>query len=153
MSTHQPLLPLDESAHRDLAAMLARAGHRYTSGRRRLVEVLGQAGRPVTLPEVLLLDESLSQSSVYRNLDVLEQSGVIHRVVTGAEYAHFELAEPLLGHHHHLICVRCGTVADIALDDRVEKTVDDALAAVARKQGFTPLHHSLDLHGHCADCV
>lgn len=153
MTTHQPMLPLDESGHRDVAAMLARSDHRYTSGRRRLVEVLGQAGRPVTLPEVLSLDGTFSQSSVYRNLHVLERSGVIHRVVTGGEYAHFELAEPLLGHHHHLICVRCATVVDIALDDQVEKTVDDALAAVARKDGFTPLHHSLDLHGYCADCV
>jgi Fur family ferric uptake transcriptional regulator len=143
---------LVESTHREIAVMLARAGNRYTAGRRRLVEVLAGAGKPVTLPDVLDAEPALSQSSVYRNLDVLERSGVITRLATGAEFAHFELSETLLGHHHHLICVACGAVTDVELSDRVERLVDAALDEVAREAGFDPLGHSLDLHGHCADC-
>jgi Fur family ferric uptake transcriptional regulator len=143
---------VDDLTHRDISAMLARTEHRYTTGRRTLVEVLGAAGRPITLPDVLAADASLSQSSVYRNLDILERAGVIHRLSTGGEYTYFELAEPLLGHHHHLICVGCGLVQDVALDDKVERVVDDALASVAAEVDFAPLHHSLDLHGHCAEC-
>ncbi len=133
--------------------MLGRFEHRYTAGRRRLVDVLGGAGRPLSLPEVLAADEQLSQSSAYRNLDVLERSGVIRRLATGGEYAYFELSEPLLGHHHHLICVDCGSVTDVELDDHVERAVDDALHEVAAKARFQPLRHSLDLHGHCAACA
>ena len=143
---------VDDSTHRDIAAMLGRGDHRYTQGRRRLVEVLVGLARPATLPDILATDASLTQSSAYRNLDILERSGVIRRVPTGGEFAYFELAEPLLDHHHHLICVTCGTVQDMALDDAVERVVDDALTGVARAAGFTPLHHSLDLHGHCARC-
>ena len=29
---------------------------------------------------------------------------------------------------------------------------DAALASAADGADFTPLHHALDLHGHCADC-
>ena len=144
---------IDDAGHRQIAAMLGRDDHRYTPGRRRLVEVLAAAGRPITLPEVLDADDGLTQSSVYRNLDVLEQVGAIRRVVTGGEHAHFELAEPLLDHHHHLICTACGGVEDVELDAATERAVDDALHRAARDVGFHPEHHSLDLHGRCADCA
>lgn len=138
--------------HTNVAAQLARHDHRYTGGRRRLVEALAQAGRPVTLPDISASDPDLAPSSAYRNLDVLERSGVIRRMNHGGEHSHFELAEPLLDHHHHLICVTCGSIEDIHLDDQLERRVDSALNAAADAAGFTPLHHSLDLHGHCAQC-
>ena len=50
---------------------------------------------------------------MYRNLTVLEDAGVISRVVTHDEWARFELAEDIGGHHHHLICEQCGTVRDV----------------------------------------
>lgn len=138
--------------HLQIGARLARQEHRYTSGRRQLVEVLAQAGQPMTLPDIVTTDPNLAQSSAYRNLDVLVRSGVIRRINAGGDHAHFELAEPLLGHHHHLICISCGSIEDIHLDSRVEKLVDKSLSDLASQSGFTPIHHSLDLHGHCADC-
>jgi Fur family ferric uptake transcriptional regulator len=138
--------------HDEITELLDRHDHRYTSGRRRLVEVLAGAERPLTLPEILERDSDLSQSSAYRNLDVLESSGAMRRITGTGDHAHFELAESMLGHHHHLICVSCGVVEDIHLGERLEHAVDEALGNAARAAGFTPLHHSLDLHGHCAEC-
>ncbi|MCY3910667.1 MAG: Fur family transcriptional regulator [bacterium] len=138
--------------HLQIGSRLARQEHRYTSGRRQLVEVLAQAGQPMTLPDIVAADPNLAQSSAYRNLDVLVRSGVIRRISGGGDHAHFELAEPLLGHHHHLICISCGSIEDIHLDSRVEKLVDKSLSDIASQSGFTPIHHSLDLHGHCVDC-
>lgn len=138
--------------HLQIGVRLARQEHRYTSGRRHLVEVLTLAGQPMTLPDIVEADPHLAQSSVYRNLDVLVRCGVIRRISGGGDHAHFELAEPLLKHHHHLICISCGAIEDIHLDADVEHLVDQSLADVASQSGFTPIHHSLDLHGHCADC-
>ena len=138
--------------HLQIGARLVRQDHRYTSGRRQLVEVLTRAGQPMTLPDIVAADPELAQSSAYRNLDVLVRCGVIHRINAGGDHAHFELAEPLLGHHHHLICISCGAIEDIHLDSDVETLVDQSLSDVAYRSGFTPIHHSLDLHGHCADC-
>lgn len=140
------------ATHAEVSAMLLRHDSRYTRVRRRLVEVLVEAGRPITMPELLESDDALSQSSVYRNLDILEQAAVIRRLTTGGEYAYFELSESLLGHHHHLICVDCGVVEDIELASEVETQLDEALASAAEKAGFKPLHHSLDLHGQCSSC-
>ena len=138
--------------HAQIGSRLAQQGHRYTDGRRQLVEVLAQAGQPMTLPDIVAADPDLAQSSGYRNLDVLVRSGVIRRISSGGGHAHFELAEPLLGHHHHLICISCGTIEDIHLDNDVEQLVDETLTELASQSGFTPIHHSLDLHGHCVDC-
>jgi len=140
-------------AHDEIERMLARADLRYTAGRRRIVEIVAAAGRPVTTPDMLETDRSLPQSSTYRSLDVLERAGVVRRILTGGEHAYFELAEPLLDHHHHLICTSCGLVEDVALGPVVEKTVDDALHRAARRAGFEPEFHSLDLHGRCGDCT
>ena len=143
---------IDLHTHREIAAMLARTDFRYTSARRRLVEVLAGSHRPLSLPDVLVAAGDLTQSSAYRNLDVLERSNVIRRLSTGGEFAFFELAEPLLGHHHHLICLGCGGIEDIDVDDATERAIDAALSQAAQAAGFEPLHHSLDLHGHCATC-
>lgn len=153
MSSHDHGAASLEEVDRLVAEELAQADQRYTRGRRSLVALLAAAGRPLTMPEILELGDALPQSSVYRNLDVLEQLGLVRKVaVAGAEHARYELSEPLLGHHHHLICVLCGLVTDVHFDDEFERQVDATLEAEAAKVGFRPLHHSLDLNGFCADC-
>ncbi len=131
---------------------LARHDCRYTRGRRRLVEALAGAGHPVTLAEIASSAPDLPVSSTYRNLEVLERAGVVNRISIRGDRAHFELAEPLLSHHHHLVCVACGSIEDMQLDDELEDLVDRNLAEAARQAAFTPLRHLLDLHGHCSKC-
>jgi Fe2+ or Zn2+ uptake regulation protein len=138
--------------HSQISNRLAQQGHRYTKGRQQLVEVLARARQPMTLPDIVGTDPKMAQSSAYRNLDVLVRCGVIRRINSGGDYAHFELAEPLLGHHHHLICISCGNIEDIHLESDIEHLVDRNLSEIAARTGFTPTHHSLDLHGHCAHC-
>ncbi len=149
-NTDPPLSTSD--LHAAVSQRLARHDHRYTQGRRRLVEAILEAGQPVTLPEIVVVAPGLAPSSVYRNLDVLERSGVVNRITSGGDRAHFEFAEPLMSHHHHLVCVDCGSIEDVFLDDELEASVDRSLAEVAGQAGFTPLRHSLDLHGRCAGC-
>ena len=139
--------------HDAVGMHLARHDYRYTNGRRRLVDAIAAAGQPVTLPDIVTAAPGLAPSSIYRNLDVLERSGVVNRITASGDHAYFEFAEPLLSHHHHLICVGCGAIEDIRLDDDVEASVDRSLAEAAGRAGFTPLRHSLDLHGYCADCA
>ena len=138
--------------HSQISNRLAQHEHRYTRGRQRLVEVLAQAGQPMTLPDIVGADPKVARSSAYRNLDVLLRCGAIRRINSGGDYTHFELAEPLLGHHHHLICISCGSVEDVHLDSDIEHLVDKSLNEIASRTGFTPTHHSLDLHGLCSHC-
>ena len=138
--------------HTQIGSRLAQQGHRYTNGRRKLVEVLVLSGQPMILPDIVEADPKLAQSSAYRNLDVLVRCGVIRRINAGGDHTYFELAEPLLGHHHHLICLSCGSIEDVQFDSEIERLVDKSLNEISARTGFTPTTHSLDLHGHCADC-
>ena len=65
-----------------------------------------------------------------------------------------QLAEALLGHHHHLICTGCGSIEDVRLPLEIEHAVEEALAAAAAAAAaaFRPERHTLDLHGTCATC-
>ncbi|MCB1003143.1 MAG: transcriptional repressor [Acidimicrobiales bacterium] len=136
----------------EVAALLRSADQRYTSGRKRIVAALRDGDGPMTIPQILDADRSLAQSSVYRNLVVLEEVGAVTRIVTRDDFARYELAEDLTEHHHHLICTSCGQVSDFALTPAVEADLDKALRSVARRTDFSVEGHRLDLVGVCADC-
>jgi len=139
--------------HTVAASRLASDGQRYTPRRRALVELLTEVDQPVTIPQLLEHRRELAQSSVYRNLGVLERAGVVHRIVTTDEFARYELAEDLTEHHHHLICAHCGDVSDFTVPDSVEVELEAALDKIARRAGFRITDHKLDLVGMCPRCT
>ncbi|MDG1367832.1 MAG: Fur family transcriptional regulator [Acidimicrobiales bacterium] len=136
----------------EINTLLRQDDQRYTKGRRALVATLRAVGQPVTIPQILAASDGLAQSSVYRNLVVLEDAGVVTRIITNDDFARYELAERLTHHHHHLICSSCGDVTDFSLDDLAEASLDDALHEIAAQVGFTVEAHRLDLVGTCASC-
>lgn len=142
----------DPELHRSVAARLADQDQQYTTNRRAVVDALVTAGAPITLPDLLQADATLAQSSAYRSLSVMVEAGVVRRLVHVSDHAHFELAEHLTGHHHHLICEGCGTVVDVTLPDEVEAAMDVTFDAVAEASGFTSSHHAVDIYGTCATC-
>jgi len=136
----------------EVASRLATVGQRLTGTRRAIVEALAHAEKPLSIPEILSAGPGLAQSSVYRNLAVLERAGAVTRVVTTDEWARFELSEALTGHHHHLVCSRCGAVDDVRIPDDIESDLDRALEILAQRAGFQLQHHRLDLVGVCSAC-
>ncbi len=143
---------VDAELHDTAAARLRAVDQRYTSGRRALVDVLVSAARPLSIPQILVADPSIPQSSVYRNLTVLEQAGVVRKLAGGDEFSRFELAEELTNHHHHLVCVSCGSVDDYVVPTRFERSMAKAIDEVTAETGFRPQFHRLDLVGVCARC-
>jgi Fur family transcriptional regulator, ferric uptake regulator len=138
--------------HETVAARLEEADSRYTRHRRALIEVLRDAKQPMTIAEILAVASQLPQSSVYRNLAVFEETGLVQRLVGAGDFARFELAEDLLGHHHHLVCSACGTMLDVELPHELEVEIEQALAALARRRRFQLHGHRLDLIGLCRAC-
>ncbi|MGZ4148789.1 MAG: Fur family transcriptional regulator [Actinomycetota bacterium] len=139
--------------HATAQARLSAAGQRYTAQRRRLVDVLSSVGSPVALPDILARGRGLKQSSVYRNLTALQHAGVVRRIATDEEFGRYELPEEWTGHHHHLVCSRCGAMRDVEVPVGLERTLDRALDLLARRAGFASVSHRLDLIGLCADCA
>ena len=138
---------IDLAQVHDAAATQLRNGDQlYTSGRRELVELLAAMGRPATIPDLLDARPKLTQSSVYRNLAVLEDVGIVQKVVSTDDRARYELAEDL-------ICVTCGRVDDFVVSTRAEHSIETALEQAIAHTGFRASGHRLDIVGICADCT
>jgi Fur family transcriptional regulator, ferric uptake regulator len=143
-----------DDLHAAAERRLARVGQRHTKQRRAILELVSAAGRPVSVPDLLGDDGSVvSQSSLYRNLVVLEGVGVLQRFTGAGNHDRFELSEALSGlHHHHLTCTVCGLVVDIPADPDVETAVAGEARRITAQLGALVTGHSLDLYGRCADC-
>ena len=139
--------------HSAVSAALLRHGVRYTAHRRTLMTALSEAGQPLTIPQlVAAVAARVPQSSVYRNLAIFDEAGIVHRMPGADDFARFELAESLVGHHHHLVCSNCGVVEDVVLPPRMEEDLERVLRRVARQRGFALASHRLDLVGDCLNC-
>lgn len=138
--------------HETAAARLAALDQRYTPSRRVLVETMEEAGRPLTIAEIMGRTQRVPQSSAYRNLTVLCEAGIATRLPGADDQGRFELAEDLAGHHHHLVCGSCGAVADLVAARRLERALRDAMRQAAADSGFEVTGHRLDFEGRCRSC-
>lgn len=138
--------------HGDAALLMKQAGQRYTPVRRTIVEVMVKSSTPLTIGDLLDRLSNIPQSSLYRNLAVLEQAEVVERVKTSGDTGRYELSERLAGHHHHLICSQCGEMKDIIVPATMEKRLDDSLHEIAKSEGYDMQHHRLDVVGVCKKC-
>jgi Fur family transcriptional regulator, ferric uptake regulator len=146
-------MALGGSVHDAVALRLAGADQRYTAQRRVLVEILGRTGRPIMISEILEAAGGLTQSSVYRNIAVLIDVGVVERIAGTDDYGRFELAEAFAGHHHHLVCERCGTIEDFHASTKLERALGETARLAAAEQGYVVNEHRLDLRGLCLNCA
>ena len=139
--------PVHDAASTRLAAL----DQRYTTKRRALVDLLRAAGRPLTISEIVAGGAPLS--SAYRNVTVLCDAGVARRLVGADDLGRFELSEDLSGHHHHhLVCVGCGTVADVQASSALEEAMALDTRTAARATGFEITDHRIELVGRCPTC-
>jgi Fur family ferric uptake transcriptional regulator len=146
-------------------ASLSAAGYRRGGARRAVLELLGI--QPCAL-SALEIEQALarrgrsrggakgrrhttgrrvSRASIYRILDELERLGYVQRVETGQAMARFERVHDPEGHHHHLVCERCGTVKPFS-DERLERAILQASDRVP----LAVSEHEIVLRGYCEDC-
>ena len=143
-----------QGLHSQVEELLRESEHRYTSGRRAVVAVLAAADGPMSASELKeALGPSIPLSSLYRSLAVLERADVIEPHLGVREMARYELAETLTGHHHHLICVDCGAVEDMTIDESEEAAVEAIVSEAGARAAFAPLSHALEIEGRCARCA
>ena len=140
--------------HRQVEAALAEHDVRYTAGRRAVVAALCEADGPLSVAELTdAMDNSVPTSSVYRTIAVFEDAGVVSHHLATREMARYELAEWLRGHHHHLVCIDCGRVDDIAVADNLEEDVERVVDLIASGASFKATNHALEIEGRCLECA
>ena len=120
---------------------------RSTRQRSAIRQVIDEAHRPLSPPEVLALAQqqvaALGMATVYRNLKLLLDEGAVQMVTLPGDSPRYESAGH--AHHHHFQCEACGRVFDV-------HACPGDLSGMA-PAGFQVHHHELTLYGQCADCV
>lgn len=140
---------LEESVEQRLAA----DGIRLTRGRRATVQALVEAGGPRTAAEIHAeLGDAIPLSSLYRSLSVLTDSGVLVAQHDSGGIMRFELAEWLAGHHHHFVCVSCGTAVDVTPNPEQERAIETLIEEMASANGFAVTGHRFEIEGRCKSC-
>lgn len=87
-------------------------------------------------------------ATIYRNLQSLEEAGILHRCEFGDGIARYELVDPDHDHHHHhLICRKCKKIEVV---DACE--LEPTIHQFVKKHGFADVSHILEFFGVCPDC-
>ncbi len=129
---------------------LSSRGFRISRTREAIVSALAEAEAPLSVPQILsALGETgrrPNKTTVYRELEFLKAQGFAKELTLRNDVALYELAGP---HHHHLVCVDCGTVRDIPVPD---ESLSCEERRIERKEGFRILDHSVEFFGLCGNC-
>ena len=137
-----------DERHSHLRAACAEHGLRLTPQRDELLRVLSQTtGHPTAeelIRKVRLALPSVSQATVYRNVQELVRAGLIGTLERAGGAVQFEINPDT---HHHFICRRCGDVWDVYLDEaQWQPQEPEGLA------GFQIDRREVQFHGVCGRC-
>lgn len=122
---------------------------RLTNPRKRLIEVLESAKRPLSAEEILRFDGSgsLDLVTIYRNMAVFCELGFTQTIQLETGKQLFELKQGDHDHHHHIVCRQCHRVV------RLDLCFGGELEKYAREMGYTDVTHTFEVFGVCEDCT
>jgi Fur family ferric uptake transcriptional regulator len=131
-----------------LSDVLRGSGKRLTPQRRLILDAVGTLGHATpdeVLAEARKVQSTLNISTVYRNLEVLEELGLVR-------HAHLSDRAPTYhsvgGHEHfHLVCRVCSRVISVG-----PEVLQPLLERLDGDHGFVPDVGHLTVFGTCADC-
>lgn len=133
---------------------LEKNSYRLTPQREAVVDVLiAKADDHLSAEEIFVhtkrLYAEIGLATIYRNLELLEKLGIIHRFDYGDGQSRYEirLGDEEEHYHHHLICQKCGSIGEFKSDllEPIEKRI-------AEETGFEVTDHCLRFFGLCASC-
>lgn len=130
---------------------LEQGEYRMTRQRQVILDVMQEAeGEHLTAEEVLLAarrqSPRLGIATVYRTLERLASLGIIYKSRFDEGKHRYEMADAGQHHHHHIQCVGCGRIFELAegLLDDIENEVN--------QQGFVVINHRLTIYAMCPQC-
>jgi Fur family transcriptional regulator, ferric uptake regulator len=134
---------------RFVAALKSR-GLRASASRRMIIQILRDSGTPLSAREIAHGPDGesigLDLASVYRNLEVLEQHGLVHQIHAGKGPGRYFLAQA--EDREYLACHRCGQIAEV---DAIE--LDEVRALVRERYGYEVSFKRVPMVGLCRRCA
>ena len=110
------------------------------------VRELGHATPENVAAKIHETHPGINLSTVYRNLETLENVGLVQHTHLGHGGATYHAAEELT--HLHLVCENCGLVGDAPIE-----AVANFVNMLSDDYGFKTNVTHFAIYGICADCV
>jgi Fur family ferric uptake transcriptional regulator len=130
-----------------IEVFLKKNGYNVTKARQIVFDALA-ASEPVTTNELIKkVSPKVNRASVYRTIELFEKLGIATRLQIGWKHK-IELSDLFHNHHHHLTCLKCGDVIDVAEDFVLENEI----ARLSYVHKFKAVDHQLEIRGFCKNC-
>lgn len=129
----------------EIKNLLKKQGFSATKTR---MSVLGALLRlqPASMTQLVASLPDVDRATVYRTIDLFVDLNIAKKVYTGFKYR-VELGDDFQDHHHHLTCLRCGTIIDVHTPE-----IEYAIEQTASSNGFRTVRHDLEIIGYCSNC-
>lgn len=88
---------------------------------------------------------NVSLGTIYRNLNLLKEAGLIKELKFGKNTARYD---GNFKSHYHISCLECGKLEDIQC-----KLHPDLTKIVEKTNGYKILNHQLEFNGICPECL
>ena len=133
----------------DIISRLSHKGYRMTPQRMMILEAVEAAENHISAEEIYTnvckRYPHLNISTVYRTLELLKEQGLVTETDMGdGRVRHHSIKK---GHHHHLVCQKCGKIIDLA-----ETTLSPLKDALSKEYGFNADLKHLAIFGCCSQC-
>lgn len=132
-----------------IANKLSELGYRLTPQRIMILSAIEDSDDHISAEEIyaqiVAKYPQVSISTVYRTLELLKRLGLVTETDLGGGRVRYHSAEK--GHHHHLVCEKCGTIIDI--DESTLARLQDVLL---HRYNFSARLSHVAIFGRCVDC-
>ncbi len=132
-----------------MANKLSELGYRLTPQRIMVLSAIEDSDDHISAEEIyaqiVAKYPQVNISTVYRTLELLKRLGLVTETDLGGGRVRYHSADK--GHHHHLVCEKCGTIIDI--DESTLARLQDVLF---HRYNFSARLRHLAIFGLCEKC-
>ena len=123
-------------------------GLKLTPQRRLIADIIHNTDVHLTAEEIIARVQArmsgVNKSTVYRTLELLGEVGCVYKSELGDQSIYHHAEE---GHHHHLVCSKCGKTIDC--DEDLFESVE---RFIGEKYGFRVDFKHIVMSGLCNNC-
>ena len=132
-----------------IASKLRRLGYRLSPQRMMVLSAIENSDNHISAEEiyaqVVAKYPHVNISTVYRTLELLKQVGLLYEIDLGEGHIGYHPEDK--GHHHHLICRKCGAIIDVS-----ESVLFPIQAILLQAFNFRADLRHLAIFGLCENC-
>lgn len=133
------------TGNKKVIADLRTRGMRATPIRLSIISMLRRSTTPLSTRQILAtLSGQPHKTTVYRETETLTRAGLLRGIDAGDGIKRYE--STAREHHHHVICTKCRSIADLPATDCMHEL------RRARRTGFFVKDHDVQIFGLCANC-